>query len=112
MEQHSNQHDTETRDSVIAVGLMALGLHQANHALPAPLAIDLPSPGEPAYIRVRVAGVADQLRWLNTVHLDDQDETPALLDHTVRIVWHVRLPETGTKIELVGLRDVRTAVPA
>lgn len=89
-------------DAVLAMGVMAVGLHAATHQLPAPLSIELSLPTEDLFVKVYVPGAGNQQRWLNTIQLDDQVELH-FTDYS-RFIWHGRLPETGTRIQLVGLR--------
>lgn len=95
-----------TRDGVLRAGLMALVEHMANHELSAPLSIDLPRmPEDSPSIRVRLAGIGQQSAWLNTVEVVTETNEQALSsDDYVRTTWLVSLPETLSRVELVGLR--------
>lgn len=95
----------ETRNGILRAGLVALVEHMTTHELSAPLSIDMPTGDEDPSIRVRLAGIGQQHVWLNTVEVITEDNTQALsTDDYVRTTWLVTLPETCTRIELIGLR--------
>jgi hypothetical protein len=93
----------DTNQGVLRIALVALAMHMTEHLLPPPITIDLPNPTQPPYVRIRVAPMSAQQAWLDSVHFDgsDVEEVSPLGD---RVVHHVRLPDSGTRIELVGLR--------
>jgi hypothetical protein len=96
---------TENRQGVLAIGLLALAEHIAQHQLPFPMDIYSPAGLDAPYLRIRVSGAGDQMRWLNTVHVDGETSEPLDTGDALRLTWHVRLPDTGTRVELVGLRQ-------
>jgi hypothetical protein len=95
--------EQDTNQGVLRIALVALAMHMTEHLLPPPVAIDLPSSTQPPYVRIRVAPMSAQQAWIDSVHFDgaDIEEISPLGD---RVVHHVRLPDSGTRIELVGLR--------
>jgi hypothetical protein len=99
-----------TRDGVVRAGLVALVEHMAEHQLSAPLAIDLPlHPDDAPFVRVRLGGVGQQSAWLDTVEVVDEVNGPGATDRYVATVWHVRLPDTLTRIQLTASRPVGLA---
>jgi hypothetical protein len=67
---------TENRQGVLAIGLLALAEHIAQHQLPFPMDIYSPAGLDAPYLRIRVSGAGDQMRWLNTVHVDGETSEP------------------------------------
>jgi hypothetical protein len=106
----TTEQRTDTRDGVLVAAAIALMDHIATHHLPFPIDMATPYDGAAPYLRVRVPHAGDQMRWLNTVHVDGEDREDR--GEYASITWHVRLPDTGTRIELVGTRSHLEGVSA
>jgi hypothetical protein len=105
----------ETRNGILRAGLVALVEHMTTHELSAPLSIDLPSDVDEApSIRVRLGGIGQQHVWLNTVEVvtETNEEPASRAEGYVRTTWVVSLPETCTRVELIGLRPRAMALVA
>jgi hypothetical protein len=92
----------ETRQAVLRIGLFAITQHMLDHELPVPHDIYLETRGGRDTLRVLVSGAGQQMRWLNTVHIDDETQEPVGLGR-LRMSWTVRL-DCGITFELVGHR--------
>lgn len=100
----STDTQPDTSQGVLRAAFVAITEHMADHQLPVPLTIDTPSEGQPPYVRIRVAPMSAQQAWIDTAFIDGED----IVDVTPlgeRVVFHLRLPDTGTRVELVGLRE-------
>lgn len=100
----TTENQQNTQPGVLRAALVALTSHMAECHLPVPIGIELPTPTQPPYVRVRVAPISAQQAWIDSARLDGQDvEEVTVLGE--RMVFHLHLPDTGTRVELVGLRD-------
>lgn len=99
----------ETFRRQYGLALQALGLHIEEHDLPVPVAIDTIEDHHfghrPATYRIKLRLPVfpdQQAAWLDSVCIDD--ETNELVEMGIRATWSVRLPDTGFRFDLVGLR--------
>lgn len=94
--------ELETRQAVLRIGLFAITQHMLDHDLPVPADIYLSHEDGRDSIRVLVSGAGQQMRWINTVHIDDEHQEP-VAGGRLRMAWSVRL-DCGITFELVGHR--------
>jgi hypothetical protein len=108
--------DTKTFNKQYPLALQALGLHMQVHDLLVPASIDVieyhhfaTMPATRA-IRVRLPHLPDQQdAWIASVAVDGTDVEEVELGF--RTTWSVRLPDTGFRFELVGLRAQASWMP-
>ena len=90
------------------LALIALGAHMAQHQLPVPSSVEVIDEHhdgtiEPA-LRLWLPPYADQQqKWLDSVSVDAEESEER--DYGFRMAWLVRLPETGIRFTLTGLRS-------
>lgn len=107
----------ETFQRQYPLALIALGEHIAAHQLPAPVDIYVVDEVRDGVlnriIRLYLPNQTTHQAWLDSVHVDGQQDEPADSGLGVRTEWYVRLPETGIRFQLLGYRhNVLTAVSA
>lgn len=93
---------SDTRQALLRIGLFAVTQHMLDHDLPVPADIYVSHEEDRDAIRVLVSGAGQQMRWLNTVHIDEEQQEP-VSPGRLRMAWKVRM-ECGIRFELVGHR--------
>jgi hypothetical protein len=108
--------NAETFQAQYPLALQALGLHMQAHDLPVPTSVDVIeyhhfATRQPSRaIRVRLPHLPDQQdAWIASVAVDGTDVEE--VEFGFRTTWSVRLPDTGFRFELVGLRAQASWMP-
>lgn len=105
----------ETFQKQYPIALVAIAEHITEHQLRAPL--DIQADADLGLISILLPGLSSHADWLNTVHVDSEDSEyrtppPGMLEPYLRTRWTVRLPASGIKVELSGLRPLPLSVVA